>query len=110
MKLRNQSGSNRHSVKMYNPDVAHSKFYEWQEAIKVTSRSALTTEFIEQVSPPAMSVTKLVIEPVHISSPSVFWIQYGDGAQEKDARLQEIISSCLDKLSRVERPDQVKRG
>merc|ERR1719414_128021 len=111
VKLRhNQPGSNRHSVRIYNPDVAQSKYQEWQETIKLTSESALTTDCIEQVSPPAMSVTSLTLDPVHISSPSVFWIQYGDGVEEKDARLQEIISSCLGKFTRVVTPDQVKRA
>ena len=110
MKLRQQQGKDRHSVKVYSHEVAQSKFQEWQEAINLTAKAELTTDCVEQVLPPDMSTTELVIDPVHVSSPSVFWIQYGDGAEEKATRLQEIIGSCQGSLARVDGPGQVKRG
>ena len=42
--------------------------------------------------------------------PTVFWIQYGEGAAEKADRLQEILASSVDGLDRVAGAGRVGRA
>ena len=77
MKLRQQRGAGgKNAIYYYSEDVAERKYNEWQKAIdNKIANSELTTDMLEQVPPPDMATVELEIKPVHISSPSVFWIQ-----------------------------------
>ena len=98
VKLRQQSGGemgrNKPAVKMYNYEVAVKKFAEWKLAIEQSAGAEVSSSLVEQVAPPDMAATELVLEPVHVSSPSVFWVQHGERAAEQADRLQEILATC----------------
>ena len=53
MKLAKQGPLKRLSINLYGLEIAEAKHKEWQEAIKQTKTSLLTTEAIDQVPPPA---------------------------------------------------------
>ena len=112
VKLRQGSGlgTNRPSVFTYTEPMAELKWREWREAIATAATATSTTDLVEQVAPPDTAVTELAIDPVHVSSPSVFWIQYGEGAEEKAERLQEILATCVTSLARVADAGTVARG
>ena len=112
MKLRQQRGAGgKNAIYYYSEDVAERKYNEWQKAInKNIASMELTTEMLEQVAPPDMATTELEIKPVHISSPSVFWIQYGPRAEEVDGRLHEILASCHRSMIKVEEGTRVRRN
>ena len=112
VKLRQGSGlgTNRPSVFTYTEPMAELKWREWREAITTAATATSTTDLVEQVAPPDTAVTELAIDPVHVSSPSVFWIQYGEGAEEKAERLQEILATCVTSLARVADAGTVARG
>ena len=105
-----EMGRTRPSVMMYNYEKAEAVYAEWQEAVRRSATEELSTELVEQVAPPSPAVRELDIEPVHVSSPSVFWIQYGEGAAEKADRLQEILASSVGALNRVAGAGRVGRG
>ena len=84
IKLRSQGGPLRKnlSIKLYGQDIAEEKFKEWQETIKQSFSGELSTEAIDQVPPPNVNISEIELKVTHVSSPSVFWIHYGDEADE----------------------------
>ena len=98
------------SIDLYGQDIAEVKHREWQEAIKQSKSSKLTTEAIDQVPPPDMKKIELDVKVTHISSPSMFWTHYGEDVEAKEERLQQIIAQNLDRCEGVRDRKLVKVG
>ena len=97
-------------INLYGQEIAEGKFKEWKEAIELSKTSELTTEAIDQVPPPDMNTTEMVLKLVHISSPNMFWTHYGSEVDEKEDRLQQIIASNLDRCEGVKDKMEVRCG
>ena len=110
VKLAKQGPMKRLNINLYGQETAETKFKEWQEAIKQTKSSLLTTEAIDQVPPPSMNMTEMELKLVHISSPSMFWTHFGKNVELQEDRLGEIIGKNLHRSEVVKSVKEVKCG
>merc|ERR1719317_1886543 len=110
VKLAKQGPMKRLNINLYGQENAETKYREWQEAIKQTKASLLTTEAIDQVPPPSMNMTEMQLKLVHISSPSMFWTHYGSEVDKQEDRLGEIIAKNLHRCEVIKSVKEVKCG
>ena len=102
-------GRSTMGVRLYTEDTARAKFLEYQRLVE-ESRDGVAAVEVKQVEPPSMTTTELVMEVVHVTSPTSFWIQHGEKAAEKAERLQEILATSVTSLARVADAGTVARG
>ena len=87
-------------IQVYNLEDAKNIHQEWEEAI-MNAEKSLSTSNIQQLQPPHMGEEEIVISNVsHVSSPSMFWIHYGD-SPEKMERIRNITEQVLVKCRPV---------
>ena len=62
VKLAKQGPMKRLSINLYGQEIAETKYKEWQDVIKQSKSSELTTEAIDQVHPPSMNLTDMPLQ------------------------------------------------
>ena len=112
VKMRQRTGVNKApTMLVYQEEVAEQKFNEWRSAVK-NSLEGDVTQLVQQAKGPGPDIKEIVFDglDIHISSPSSFWVHYGDKVEENLDRLQEILSSVVDTLEAVASPSALVKG
>ena len=95
-KLRSLGKNARPGIRLYDLEDAKNIHQEWSQAVKNADRDQGTSK-IQEMTPPQMDVQEIAIKKLaYMSSPSMFWVYYGDGPEQLE-RIMKITEQVLDK-------------
>ena len=81
LKLKNLGRFNKPRIRLYNLEDAEKIHQEWRKAVTNAEMEEGTSK-IQQMAPPPMGEQEIPIKKVaHVSSPSMFWVYYGEGLE-----------------------------
>ena len=99
-------------INVYEVEEAQAIHEEWKKTVKrVESDKTLSTSNIQHLQPPLPDEEKILIKKfAHISSPSMFWVYYGEESLANLERIDAIIEQVLSKCPAVKTGETVKVG
>ena len=111
-KLKHLGRHRKNKIRIYDEKEAKAIHEEWQATVKrVESDKTLSTNAIHQVQPPLPAEENLLIKKFsHISSPSMFWVHYGEESLASLERIQSIIEQVLARCPAVKAGQTVRAG
>ena len=104
MKQRQSRGGRRGElgVAVCSQEVAQEQWSRWQERGKRGGRRELL--------PPSMATFSLLIRPLHLASPSSFWVVHPEVSGEEVASMEGMVDAAMARCPRVAEEVEVKRG
>ena len=111
-KLKSLGRIRRNVIKVYDVEEAKAIHEDWEKSIKrVENNKTLSTTNIHHLQPPLPAEEKILIKKFgQISSPSMFWVHYGEDSLDNLERIRVIIQQVLPRCQAVKPRESVKVG
>ena len=89
-------------VAVCSQEVAQEQWSRWQERGKRGGRRELL--------PPSMATFSLLIRPLHLASPSSFWVVHPEVSGEEVASMEGMVDAAVARCTGVVEEVEVRRG